>query len=112
MAKYRPLPKCLNFVIAADSVIESPSEEMSRQPVNLGESWNYTCKAQGNPAPRIEWRKRNSNHILRTTQHGNKGVELKIDTLAEEDLGIYLCVAENSFGKDNASIELDELCLV
>ncbi|XP_015772817.1 PREDICTED: fibroblast growth factor receptor 1-like [Acropora digitifera] len=81
---------------------------MRRRPVrvNLGETWNATCKARGNPAPRIEWRKKNSNHTLRTTQHGNKGVELKIDTLAEEDLGIYLCVAENSVGKDNASIEL------
>jgi len=37
---------------------------------------------------------------------------LKIDSLAEKDLGIYLCVAENSVGKDNASIELGELCFV
>ena len=109
-AQYRPLQKCLNFVIAEDSVIVSPSKELRRQPVNLGKPWNATCKATGNPAPRIEWRK--NNHTLPTTQLGSKGVVLKIDTLAEKDLGIYLCVAENSVGKDNASIELGELCLV
>ena len=113
-AQYRPLQKCLNFVIAEGSVIVTPSKEMRRKPVRvkLGETWNATCKATGNPAPRIKWRKKNSNNTLRTTQHGNKGVKLKIDTLAEEDLGIYLCVAENSVGKDNTSIELGELSLV
>ena len=87
---------------------------MRKQPfrVNLGEPWNAICKATGNPAPRIEWRKKDSNDILPTRQLGSKGVVLKIDTLAVKDLGIYLCVAENSVGKDNASIELGELCFV
>lgn len=94
--------------VLEDSVIVSPSEEMRKQPfrVNLGEPWNAICKATGNPAPRIEWRKKDSNDILPTRQLGSKGVVLKIDTLAVKDLGIYLCVAENSVGKDNASIEL------
>ena len=87
---------------------------MRKQPfrVTLGEPWNAICKATGNPAPRIEWRKKYSNHSLPTRQRSSKGVVLKIDSLAEKDLGIYLCVAENSVGKDNASIELGELCFV
>ena len=109
--QYRPLQKCLNFVIAEDSVIVSPREELRRQPVqvNLGEPWNATCKATGNPAPKMEWRKQYSSQTLPTTQHGSKGVVLKIEALAEKDLGIYLCLAENGLGKDNASIELGEL---
>ena len=109
---YRPLQKCLNFVITEDSVIVSPSKEMRKVQVNLGEPWNATCKATGNPAPRMEWRKQYSNHTLLTAQNGSKGVVLKIAALTEDDLGSYLCVAENGLGKDNASIELGERCLV
>ena len=100
----------MNSVVSENPVIVSPSKELREQPVlvKLGDPWNATCKATGNPVPWVEWRREGSNHPVSPRQHDPK-VVLKIVAVDEGDFGMYVCVAENSVGKANASITLREL---
>lgn len=97
--------------VLENPVIVSPSEELRKQPVlvKLGDPWNATCKATGNPVPWVEWRREGSNHSVSPRQHDPKVDVLKIVAVDEGDFGMYFCVAENSVGKANASITLGKV---
>ena len=66
------------------------------------------CNATGNPAPRVEWRKKGSDQPVSLRQRDLKVDVLKISAVGHDDLGIYLCVAKNWIGQATASIELGE----
>lgn len=73
------------------------------QSVKLGKSWNITCQATGNPTPTVAWKS------MTPEEYGSNGVRLYIDSVGEDDLGIYLCVAVNSKNVVYAYVELGKI---
>lgn len=93
----------------ADPVIFSPKMDSQTQSVKLGQSWNITCQARGNPTPTVEWKRKNGNKSMTRRERGNSGVVLSIDSVVEDDLGIYFCVAVNSKNVAYAYVELGKI---
>jgi len=94
--------------VLEDPIIVSPSAEFASKPVlvELGKPWNATCKATGNPLPSVEWRREKGNTSVTEKLRDSKGVVLPIRSVSQDDLGIYICVAENSKALKNRSVEL------
>ena len=82
----------------------------------VGETVVIPCTAQGNPPPQFTWFKLNQNNLLdriygMTSQHFSKKVlqiegSLVIKPVSVDDTGKYVCVCNNSVGKDRTHIEL------
>ncbi|KAM3968767.1 basement membrane-specific heparan sulfate proteoglycan core protein isoform 3-T3 [Aphomia sociella] len=66
---------------------------------NEGETIELECRATGNPAPTLSWR-RASNQPLPQTAYVQNGF-LIIDQAREEDSGEYRCTATNTEGSDD-----------
>ena len=95
----------MNAVFSEDPVIVSPSKELTSQPVRvkLGNPWNATCKATGNPAPLVEWRRENGNEPVSPKLRDTNGAVLYMESVSQDDLGVYVCVAENSIKNSSKS---------
>jgi len=93
----------------ADPEIISPNSGSQTQSVKLGQSWNITCQARGNPTPTVEWKRKNGNKSMSSREPGSSGVVLTIDSVVEDDLGIYFCVALNSKNVAYAYVELGKI---
>lgn len=93
--------------VLADPVIFSPNIDSRTQSVKLGQPWNITCQARGNPTPTVEWKRKDGNKSMTPIEHdGSTGVVLSIDSVNEDNLGIYFCVADNSINVAYAYVEL------
>lgn len=91
------LTRSFFIIFLAKPEIVSISENVF---VNVGESVNLTCVAQGDPIPLITWIKDD----VRVT-NGNRFVlqspgELRIKEIGKNDEGTYDCVARNNAGSD------------
>ena len=80
-----------------------------KKTVNEGKTAVLKCKADGNPAPRVTWSKKNSSlpigrHVVEPSS------ALIIRKVTKEDAGIYTCSAQNLFGSVNASVQLNVQC--
>lgn len=69
------------------------------------------CKASGNPAPEVTWKKggkairgNRQRHTIMNMPHGSV---LRIDTAKQRDDGTIECVADNSIGEAVASATLE-----
>ena len=93
----------------ADPEIIIPNMVSQTQSVKLGKSWNITCQARGNPAPTVEWIRKNGNKSVTSREYGSSGVVLSIDSVVEDDLGIYFCVALNSKNVAYAYVTLGKI---
>lgn len=93
----------------ADPEIISPNSGSQTQSVKLGQSWNITCQATGNPTPTVEWKRKNGNKSMSSREPGSSGVVLTIDSVVKDDLGIYFCVALNSKNVAYAYVELGKI---
>ena len=61
----------------------------------------------------MEWTKENGNKSVSVIRSLNsKGVVLSMRSVSEDDLGTYVCVAENSKGRKQARIELGKALLL
>ncbi|XP_069422766.1 roundabout homolog 3 [Ovis canadensis] len=85
-------------------VLERPS--FLRRPVNqvvlAGAPVDFPCEVQGDPPPRLRWRKEDGE--LPTGRYEiQSDHRLQIRRVSAEDEGTYTCVAENSVGRAEAS---------
>ncbi|XP_054704630.1 hemicentin-2 isoform X1 [Grus americana] len=79
--------------------------------VEVGESVSLLCRAEGSPPPRVTWSRQDGKPV--TGWHGPHGVssqleaaELLINSASEDDQAIYICEAQNEFGKIRAEVKL------
>lgn len=73
----------------------------------LGDQVNLSCKASGNPTPSVKWVKKTAEGLhVPVTQWDEKNHTLRIKSLLEQHYGEYVCVAENTFGKDTVVLSL------
>ena len=65
------------------------------------------CNIQGHPAPKIQWTKGDSAHII------DEGT-LELGALTYEDAGTYTCTASNAAGdsSDSFSLKVNGPCIV
>ena len=85
------------------NILEAPSSQS--EPV--GKSARFLCRAEGNPAPTISWKKHSGQVI------GNGGRfsidangTLIISNLQKSDSDMYVCVASNEYGDREATARL------
>ena len=84
---------CLGpFSILAPAKILEPAQNEPKVVLSLSHALNRTCRARGNPQPKVQWW-RGSELIKEGT--GRHGVRLVIESASESDFGNYSCVAEN-----------------
>ena len=84
------------FLHTASAEIVEPRKDDIQEIVSLGGPVKITCRARGNPPPGITWWKiQGANSILVKNGSANGSVSLIIKSVSEEDLGKYLCVAQN-----------------
>ncbi|KAM6372038.1 LOW QUALITY PROTEIN: hemicentin-2 [Pluvialis apricaria] len=79
--------------------------------VEVGDSVSLLCRVEGSPLPRIAWSRRDGKPV--TGWHGLPGVssqleaaELLIDSASLDDQAIYVCEAQNEYGKIQAEVKL------
>ncbi|XP_078371749.1 fibroblast growth factor receptor 4-like [Oculina patagonica] len=92
--------------VLEDPVIVNPNKESQTLSVKLGKPWNITCQATGNPVPTVEWKRENGNKSMSPKEHSSKGAVLSIDSVSEDDFGVYFCVAVNSKNVAYAYVKL------
>ncbi|PFX14424.1 Fibroblast growth factor receptor 1 [Stylophora pistillata] len=84
--------------------------------VKLGEPWNSTCQVTGNPVPKIEWKRMDGNGkgnvAVNQKWENNKEVVLLLESVSEQDIGTYFCIAVNSKGIAVAFMELDRCAIL
>ncbi|XP_072283397.1 cell adhesion molecule-related/down-regulated by oncogenes isoform X2 [Pyxicephalus adspersus] len=94
----------INYMVI---VLEAPS--ISRAPEDqtapAGSYVTFTCEAQGNPAPNITWL-HNTVSIYPSSRLRPRGNTLQISNVAEEDAGMYQCMADNGVSAVQASARL------
>ncbi|XP_051895873.1 roundabout homolog 4 isoform X2 [Pristis pectinata] len=89
------------------SVLEKPTfvQRPSDETVIAGNSVQFSCKARGDPMPRVRWKKENGE--LPTGRYEvNSDNTIRIHYTALSDAGLYTCLAENSVGSSAASVSL------
>ncbi|XP_035671644.1 Down syndrome cell adhesion molecule-like protein 1 homolog isoform X1 [Branchiostoma floridae] len=69
--------------------------------VHIGQDLQLHCQAIGDPSPRIEWMKDNAALSQSNVQQASNGT-LIISDINEENLGSYVCIAQNSAGSHQA----------
>ncbi|KAK2815880.1 hypothetical protein Q5P01_026347 [Channa striata] len=74
--------------------------------VSIGESVSVECRATGRPRPTLTWKQITSNQQLVLTNMNNVNT-LQLDDIRPEHAGLYLCLAENSEGVTQVSIEIN-----
>ncbi|XP_055375123.1 lachesin isoform X2 [Condylostylus longicornis] len=91
---------CIDVQVPPDIVNEESSADLA---VQEGEDATLTCKATGNPLPRITWR-REDNDVILIRKPGTRelmkvdsynGSSLRLSRLERRQMGAYLCIASN-----------------
>ncbi|KAM5131943.1 cell adhesion molecule-related/down-regulated by oncogenes isoform 2-T4 [Mantella aurantiaca] len=75
------------------------------QPAPAGSDVTFTCETQGNPAPNITWL-HNTATLRSSGRFHPRGNTLHISNVAQEDAGMYQCMADNGVGVVQASARL------
>lgn len=71
-----------------------------------GQNFELTCTVHGEPKPMVVWLKDNEHTPNYNQSSTHSHHYLHIEDVQVEDFGTYACVAENSFGKQNKTIEV------
>ncbi|CAM9699604.1 unnamed protein product [Bubo scandiacus] len=79
--------------------------------VQVGESVSLLCRVEGSPPPWVAWSRQDGEPV--PGWHGPQGVssqleaaELLIDSASLDDQAVYICEAQNEFGKIQAEVKL------
>ncbi|XP_074017166.1 hemicentin-2 [Numenius arquata] len=79
--------------------------------VEVGDSVSLLCRVEGSPLPRVSWSRQDGKPV--TGWHGMPGVssqleaaELLINSASLDDQAVYICKAQNEFGKIQAEVKL------
>lgn len=78
------------------------------QKIKTGTNVALSCDAEGNPEPNIFWSK--DDHTLKYSHRvylATDNKTLNLDHIKESDAGLYVCIAENILGSDEASAQVD-----
>uniref|UniRef100_H2MJH9 Ig-like domain-containing protein n=1 Tax=Oryzias latipes TaxID=8090 RepID=H2MJH9_ORYLA len=73
--------------------------------VRVGDAVSVQCRATGRPRPKLTWRRQGSTLQLFTTDTDDVNT-IQWPAIRSEDLGVYVCQAENSEGVSEAKIEV------
>lgn len=73
--------------------------------MSVGDAVHLTCRARGNPLPTTEWRKMEGEETVLINRGTNGSVKMVIESASSEDLGKYVCIAQN-WDKDRHFITL------
>ncbi|XP_071342317.1 hemicentin-1 isoform X2 [Trachinotus anak] len=98
---------------AAPKFIQAPSDVAA----DIGSNVSLPCNAQGYPEPQVTWRRQDGLHLFnRSRTHGTitqRRGGLHITKLWVEDEAVYICEAQNHFGRiqSQASITVTGLVL-
>ena len=88
----------MKIVREADEVLEEGQSKVS-----------LTCEAEGNPQPRVFWRKYAGQSADPEVKEYK--TTLDFDPVTRQNSGTYVCQAENSVGiSDEVSSDVDVLC--
>ncbi|XP_067634489.1 lachesin isoform X2 [Eurosta solidaginis] len=91
---------CIDVQFPPDIINEESSADLA---VQEGEDATLSCKATGNPMPRVIWRREDGEMIL-IRKPGSRevmkvesysGSSLKLSRLERRQMGAYLCIASN-----------------
>ncbi|XP_062447296.1 hemicentin-2 [Rhea pennata] len=87
------------------------SEGLEDVSVEIGESVSLLCRVEGSPPPLIAWSRQDGKPMV--GQHGLFDVssrletnELFIESASLDDQAVYICEAQNEFGKIQAEVKL------
>ncbi|KAG8176126.1 hypothetical protein JTE90_014080 [Oedothorax gibbosus] len=84
----------LDIVVPPEFINEVVNRNMS-----VAENANITlsCKATGNPLPKIKWKREDGQPIIVSTQKVDMydGEELVLNKISRQSMGAYLCIASN-----------------
>ncbi|KAM9176553.1 hemicentin-2 [Mergus octosetaceus] len=72
--------------------------------VDIGESVTLPCRAEGSLPLQVAWSRQDGKPVVQ--QHGLPGAELLIDGASLDDQAVYVCEAQNDFGKIRAEVKL------
>ncbi|XP_056361302.1 LOW QUALITY PROTEIN: hemicentin-2 [Oenanthe melanoleuca] len=79
--------------------------------VKVGDSVSLLCRAEGSPLPQVTWSRQDGKPVL--GWQGPRGVssqleaaQLLIDSASLDDQAIYICEAQNEFGKIQAEVKI------
>ncbi|CAJ1060969.1 hemicentin-1 [Xyrichtys novacula] len=91
---------------APPKFIQKPSDVA----LDIGSNISLPCSAEGHPVPQVTWRREDGLRIFSTPRtHGtvtqNKG-GLHITNLWVDDDGVYICEAQNQFGRISAEARI------
>ncbi|XP_055694883.1 lachesin [Lutzomyia longipalpis] len=91
---------CIDVQVPPDIINEESSADIA---VQEGEDASLTCRATGNPIPRVTWRREDGEMIL-IRKAGSRevskadsynGTSLKLSRLERRQMGAYFCIASN-----------------
>ncbi|XP_034484471.1 lachesin [Drosophila innubila] len=91
---------CIDVQVPPDIINEESSADLA---VQEGEDATLTCKATGNPQPRVIWRREDGEMILIRKSNSRElikvetynGSSLRLIRLERRQMGAYLCIASN-----------------
>ncbi|XP_034337833.2 basement membrane-specific heparan sulfate proteoglycan core protein isoform X5 [Magallana gigas] len=91
------------IAVRPTAVIDAPDQKLT---IDQGTTATIRCEVTGTPQPTITWSKSRGDL---TDRHRVTGGTLRIVGAQVEDRGIYLCLAENSAGQDQAWVIVEVL---
>ncbi|XP_054030144.1 hemicentin-2 [Dryobates pubescens] len=79
--------------------------------VDAGDSVSLLCRAQGSPLPRVTWARQDGQPVPSWQEPGGvssrlEAAELLIHSASPQDQAVYICEAQNEFGKVQAEVKL------
>ncbi|UXI15568.1 troponin C [Sarcoptes scabiei] len=81
------------------------SAEPTRQTVVQGKSGHLRCAVSGHPKPTIKWIKLHDH--IDPNRYEIRDDKLIIKQMSLKDRGVFVCIAENSMGKSNATVYVE-----
>ena len=92
------------FILDAPDIIGPINERLV---VNISDSASLACNFDGNPLPKVTWRK-NADDVIMTSSRirQNEAGFLEILDVKQEDAGRYVCVGESELGIAENTVNL------